>query len=53
MDKHSRVWTGSRTLDVDGNIVRMIFKRIIKEFKRIKEYFTTAKEYPDQEHNMI
>lgn len=53
LENNSRAWTSSRTLDSDGNLFQMVTKRIIRESKRIKEYFTTAKTYKDQDHNLI
>ncbi|MCF8381288.1 MAG: glycosyltransferase [Bacteroidales bacterium] len=51
--KNSRAWTSSRTLDADGNITQMVMKRIVRELKRIKEYFSSKESYADQDYNMI
>ena len=52
--RKSRVWTSSRTLDKDGNMLKMIMKRLIKELKRINEYFTKQKKgYKTREENII
>ncbi len=50
----ARVWTSARTLDADGNYFFMIMKRVLRELKRIKEYFTVQKGgYEMNEQNMI
>jgi hypothetical protein len=50
----ARVWTSARTLDADGNYFFMIMKRMLRELKRINEYFTVQKgEYEINEQNMI
>ncbi|MFD1817219.1 Glycosyl transferase family 2 [Pseudarcicella hirudinis] len=38
-DRDARVWTGTRTLDKDGSFFKMVSIRIVKEIKRIFEYF--------------
>jgi len=40
----SRIWTTARTLDRDGSFVKMIGKRVRKEFSRIHFYFTPSKQ---------
>ena len=50
----ARIWTSSRTLDADGNLFSMIAKRITRELKRVKEYFTVQKgEYKLKKENSI
>lgn len=50
----SRIWTTARTLENDGNYISMIFKRVFRELKRIKEYFTVQQgEYLLKEENRI
>jgi len=52
--KKSRVWTTSRTLDNDGSMFRMIMIRVIKEIKRLNEYFTVQKKgYITRDENKI
>ena len=52
--KKSRVWTTSRTIDNDGSMFKMIAIRVIKELKRINEYFTVQKKpYKTPESNII
>ncbi|CAN5558630.1 glycosyltransferase family 2 protein [soil metagenome] len=40
----SRIWTTARTLDRDGSFVKMVSKRVWKEFSRIGFYFTSYSE---------
>jgi glycosyltransferase involved in cell wall biosynthesis len=40
----SRIWTTARTLDRDGNLMQMIWKRMRRELSRIHFYFTTARQ---------
>lgn len=41
---NSRIWTTARTLDRDGQLHQMIWKRLKKEVSRLHFYFTTAKQ---------
>jgi glycosyltransferase involved in cell wall biosynthesis len=36
----SRVWTSNRTLERDGNMLKALKKRILREFARFDKYFT-------------
>ncbi len=50
----ARVWTSARTLEADGNYLFMILKRVVRELKRIQEYFTVQKGvYEINEQNRI
>jgi len=40
----SRIWTTARTLDMDGQLHQMIWKRVRKEISRLHFYFTTSKQ---------
>jgi len=52
--KKSRVWTTSRTLDKDGNMLKVICVRLFKEIRRLNEYFTVQKkEYKTSKDNII
>lgn len=48
-----RIRSTSRTLDSDGSLWRMVTKRIGREIARLKAYFTTQKEYKDQDYNKL
>lgn len=49
----TRIRSTSRTLDADGDIFKMIFKRVAREFKRFGAYFRTKKQYKDQNYNKL
>ncbi len=40
----SRIWTTARTLDRDGNLLSMIWKRLMKEISRLHFYFSPSKQ---------
>jgi GT2 family glycosyltransferase len=40
----SRIWTTARTLDADGSFLKLITKRVVKEFSRLSFYFTPYKQ---------
>ncbi len=40
----SRIWKTTRTLDRDGHLAQMIWKRVKKEISRLHFYFTTSKQ---------
>lgn len=51
--KKIRIWSSPRTLISDGSFGRMIWIRIVREFKRIGEYFVSNKEnYEMTEKNL-
>ena len=50
----SRIWTTSRSLDHQGNLIAMLLEKVKKEFKRFDVYlFPTKKGYKDREENII
>lgn len=40
----SRIWTTARTLDRDGHLIRIIWKRARREFSRIHFYLTSSRQ---------
>lgn len=53
LGRSTRVRSTSRTLDSDGTLFQIIYKRIKREIKRTNEYFTTKKHYKDQDYNKL
>lgn len=39
-NRHARVWTSDRNFEKDGNVSKAIYKRILREIDRAKNYFT-------------
>ncbi len=52
LKKRARVRSSSRRLDADGSLFSMIWKRFLKDIRRISEFFTRAKGYKDRSSNL-
>jgi glycosyltransferase involved in cell wall biosynthesis len=53
-NSRARIWSTTRSLQDQGNLVTLVFKRLGKEFKRLSEYFTAEKVgYKDRDSNLI
>ena len=52
--RRARVWTTTRSLEDEGNLITIIFQRFKREVSRIKEYLAPQrKHYADRDENMI
>jgi glycosyltransferase involved in cell wall biosynthesis len=53
-NSRARVWSTTRSLQDQGNLITLVFKRLGKEFNRFREYFIAEKVgYKDRESNLI
>ncbi len=53
-NSRARIWSTTRSLQDQGNLVTLVFKRLGKEFKRLREYFVAEKVgYKDRDSNLI
>lgn len=53
-NRRARIWSTTRSLEDQGNLVSLVFKRLGKEFKRFSEYFISEKQgYKDRDSNLI
>lgn len=48
-----RVRSTSRTLDQDGNMMQMVWKRVAREMRRLGAYFTHKEVYEDKNYNKL
>jgi glycosyltransferase involved in cell wall biosynthesis len=53
-NRRARIWSTTRSLQNQGNLVTLVFIRLGKELKRLREYFVPEKVgYKDRDSNLI